>query len=204
MTMGAIPATQPAPRDPLTKPFKSQVREYIAYKCTLVDVIPATPSVPRDQLTKPLKYPELGTRQYCRDNETMFSGHKVVWYCNITLFGVATPSRHQADLNCFRFFSGSGGSITLSHCGCRKTLKLSRAQLWKSRVREYIAYKCTFWMLPCQATCTNAQVRVYIVYNRMKKQMHICIVYILVYDFTSLVYFQIKEVYCVNKGENVH
>ena len=76
--MDVIPATQPAPRDPLTKPFKSQVREYIAYKCTLVDVIPATPSVPRDQLTKPLKYPELGTRQYCRDNETMFSGHKVV------------------------------------------------------------------------------------------------------------------------------
>ena len=26
---------------------------------------------------------ELGTRQYCRDNETVFSDHKVVCYCNI-------------------------------------------------------------------------------------------------------------------------
>ena len=32
---------------------------------------------------------------YCRDNETMFSGHKVICYCNITIFGVA---RHR-DLN---------------------------------------------------------------------------------------------------------
>ena len=55
MTMGAIPATQPAPRDQLTKPLKSQVREYIAYKCTLMDVIPATQPAPRDPLIKPFK-----------------------------------------------------------------------------------------------------------------------------------------------------
>ena len=34
----------------------------------------------------------------------MFSGHKVVCYCNITKFGVATPSRHR-DLNIFRILS---------------------------------------------------------------------------------------------------
>ena len=27
------------------------------------------------------KKPKLGTRQHCRDNVTMFSGHKVVGYC---------------------------------------------------------------------------------------------------------------------------
>ena len=59
--------------------------------------------------------PELGTRQYCRDNETMFSGHTVICYCNITIFGVANPSRHR-DLNIFRTFSGPRGSITLSRC----------------------------------------------------------------------------------------
>ena len=45
------------------------------------------------------------TRQYCRENVTMFSGHKVVCYCIITIFGVATPSRPKKN---FR------GSITLS------------------------------------------------------------------------------------------
>ena len=38
--------------------------------------------------------PELGTRQFCRDNGTMFSGHKVVCICHFTIFVVATPSRH--------------------------------------------------------------------------------------------------------------
>ena len=33
----------------------------------------------------------------------MFSGHKVVCYCNITIFGVITPSRPR-DLNISRFF----------------------------------------------------------------------------------------------------
>ena len=71
---------------------------------------------------------ELGTRQYCRNNETVFSGHKVVCYCNITLFGVAPPSRHR-DLNIFRIFSGPCCSITLSRCRCREAIQFSRAQL---------------------------------------------------------------------------
>ena len=44
---------------------------------------------------------ELGTRQYCRDNVTMLSDHKVVSYCNITIFVVATPSRPKYILNLF-------------------------------------------------------------------------------------------------------
>ena len=51
------------------------------------------------------KIPEQGTRQFCRDNVTMFSGHKVVCYFNITTFSLATPSRNR-DLTIFRFFSG--------------------------------------------------------------------------------------------------
>ena len=45
----------------------------------------------------------MGTRQHWRDNVTMFSGHKVVGYCILTIFVVATPSRHR-DLNIFRMF----------------------------------------------------------------------------------------------------
>ena len=30
--------------------------------------------------------PELGTRQFCLDNATLFSGHKAVIFCNITVF----------------------------------------------------------------------------------------------------------------------
>ena len=71
------------------------------------------------------------TRQYWRDNETMFPGHKVVCYCNITIFGCGYSiyCRHQ-DLNIFRKLSSPWGSITLSHCRCHEAIKLSRAQLW--------------------------------------------------------------------------
>ena len=55
----------------------------------------------------------LGTRQYCRVNETMFSGHKVVLYCNIQYvkcgYFILTPRP-----NIFRFFSGPWGSMKLS------------------------------------------------------------------------------------------
>ena len=35
-----------------------------------------------------LSFSELGTCQYCRDNVTMFSGHKVVGYCIIILYSL--------------------------------------------------------------------------------------------------------------------
>ena len=40
-----------------------------------------------------------------RDNVNMLSGHKDVCYYNITIFGVATPSRHRY-INIFRIISG--------------------------------------------------------------------------------------------------
>ena len=56
--------------------------------------------------------PELGTRQYRRDNVTMCSGHRVVCYCNVTIFIVITPYRHRY-LNIFLIFSVPE---TLLHC----------------------------------------------------------------------------------------
>ena len=76
---------------------------------------------------------ELGTRQHCRDNVTMFSGLKAVEFCIFTIFAVATPSSHRALIFFLYFFScpwGSMYSITLSRCRCRKAKQLSRAQLW--------------------------------------------------------------------------
>ena len=43
-------------------------------------------------------------QSWARDNTVamnMFSSHKVVFYCNITIFVVDTPSRHR-DLNIFK------------------------------------------------------------------------------------------------------
>ena len=51
------------------------------------------------------KFPELGTRKFCRDNVTMLSGHKVVCICHFTIFVVASPSRHRG-LTIFQNFSG--------------------------------------------------------------------------------------------------
>ena len=49
-------------------------------------------------------FSELGTRQFCRDNVTTLSGHKVVCNCHYTIFIAATPSRHWG-ITIFRFFS---------------------------------------------------------------------------------------------------
>ena len=49
--------------------------------------------------------PELGRRQLCRENVTVFSGLKVVGYCIIPLFVVATPIRKQSYLNFLRIYS---------------------------------------------------------------------------------------------------
>ena len=49
---------------------------------------------------------ELGTRQHCRDNVTMFSGLKVVGFTIATIFVVSTQStvcRHR-DHNIFQIF----------------------------------------------------------------------------------------------------
>ena len=61
-------------------------------------------------------YPELGTRQHCRDNVTMISGHKIVGYCIMSIFAGAAQ------------FSGQWSSIT-KRCRCREAKQLSRAQL---------------------------------------------------------------------------
>ena len=47
---------------------------------------------------------ELGTRQHCRDNVTMFSSHKSVGYCFITIFVVAKLYLDTETLIFFEFF----------------------------------------------------------------------------------------------------
>ena len=70
---------------------------------------------------------ELGTRQFCRDNVTRFSGHKVVIYCNITVFVwlllLVARSKYFSNFSCPR------GSMTVSRCRLRKAQKLSCAHL---------------------------------------------------------------------------
>ena len=68
---------------------------------------------------------KLGTRQYCRDNVTMFPGNKVGCYYNITIFGVATPSK-QRYLDIFRILLDPE---VLLRCRFNEAIKLSRAQL---------------------------------------------------------------------------
>ena len=69
-------------------------------------------------------------RQHCRDNVTMFSGHKIVGYCIMSIFVVATPVRHR-DLTGTIFCIGSVKLHNIVGCRCREAQKLLRAQLCK-------------------------------------------------------------------------
>ena len=80
------------------------------------------PTLPATTVT----HAEVGARQYCRDNVTLSSGHKVVVIATLLyLLWQDTPSRHR-DLIMFRIFSGLWGSITLS-CIRIVALSLSRS-----------------------------------------------------------------------------
>ena len=63
--------------------------------------------------------PELGTRQHCRDNVTMFSGHKLVSYCiTVCLYSRAFH---------FSYFFGSLKLcyvVALSFCRCWEANKI--------------------------------------------------------------------------------
>ena len=98
-------------------------------------------------------------------NVTMFSGHTVVYFCNITIFVVATPSRHQ-DLNIFQILSGPWGSITLSHCLCRKAIKLSRAQLWQNESQMKTAY-----LIIAKRNAHNNSLKVYCLHGTQQSSM---------------------------------
>ena len=57
---------------------------------------------------------ELGTRQHCRDNVTMFSGNTIVAYSIMAKFVVTNQFRHRG-LNIFRIFACHWSSNMLSH-----------------------------------------------------------------------------------------
>ena len=72
---------------------------------------------------------ELGTRQFCRDNVIMFSGHKVVCNCHFTILVVATPSRHRG-LTIFRICSGPWLVLeALWHCRVVVVAKLKNCRV---------------------------------------------------------------------------
>ena len=66
---------------------------------------------------------ELGTRQHCRDNVTMFSSHKSVGYCFITIFVVAKLYLDTETLIFIEFFLVPEA---LLRCRCRESLKYCR------------------------------------------------------------------------------
>ena len=68
---------------------------------------------------------ELGTRQQCRVNVTMFSGHKTVSYCIMTMFVVAIPFRRR-DLKTFSYFFMS---LKLDYVVALSVQSVSSAQL---------------------------------------------------------------------------
>ena len=95
-----------------------------------------------------LFFPELGTRQHCRDNVTMSSDLKVVGFCSFTIFVVATPSTVDTETLIFsnfflslRFYCG----VALLRCRCHEAKQLSRAQprffQTKVIVREICLYR---------------------------------------------------------------
>ena len=57
---------------------------------------------------------ELGTRQHCRENGTMFSGQKTVDDDIMSIFVVATLFRHRGFKNCPIFSRLSSSTTTLS------------------------------------------------------------------------------------------
>ena len=61
---------------------------------------------------------ELGSRQHCRDDVTMFAGHKIDGYCitSMSIFEVATSFRHRTLNNSYFFWVNSA----ISHCRVAK------------------------------------------------------------------------------------
>ena len=92
-----------------------------------------------------LLWPELGTRQFCRNNVTMFSGHKVVCICNFTIFVVATPARHWG-LTIFRNFSGPWLILeALLRCHVVVVAKLKNCRVPSSGFDIFWIWNRNFW-----------------------------------------------------------
>ena len=96
-------------------------------------------------------FPELGQRQHCRDNVTMFSGQTMVDYCIMVV--VATPFRHRG----LHIFACHWRSIVLSRCRCRvvarlkivtcPTLNFSSAKFWNPTIKSLeLKAQITVWL----------------------------------------------------------
>ena len=97
------------------------------------------------------KKPELGMRQHCRDNVTMYPGLQMF------VFVVATPFRHR-DLHIFRFFLVSEDPLRCRVVVFEKLNKLSRAHLWppgSCRAYLHILWKAGYIVLCCKLCCNR-------------------------------------------------
>ena len=74
-------------------------------------------------------YAELGTRQHCRDNVTMFSGQNTVDNGIMSSLVVAPLFRHSG-LSIFSILSRLCSYVTLWRCLWREAKRWLRAQLW--------------------------------------------------------------------------
>ena len=86
-------------------------------------------------------FAELGTRQHCRDNVTMFSDQKVVGSYIITIFIVATPSRHWDFIIFFEVFLVYEALLRCCIVVVAKIKYCPRAQLcyWGTKLNYFVS-----------------------------------------------------------------
>ena len=79
---------------------------------------------------------------HCRDNVTLFSGHKVVGYgIALLLYALRLLHLYTETLTFFELFLILEG--LLSRCRCRDALKLSRAQRWNFPLKATMSLRFT-------------------------------------------------------------
>ena len=77
---------------------------------------------------------ELGTRQYCRDNVTRFSGQTIVDYCTLTISFVVTLLRHRAVTFFVRFLD----TKAIFYVRCRVVV-VAKLKNWRVPSSDYQA-----------------------------------------------------------------
>ena len=88
----------------------------------------------------------MGTRQHCRDNLTMLSGHQSVGYCIMFLFFVATtPFRHRVQNKADVFYSLKLYMyiVTVLHYRCSGAKHLSHYRCSGGGAKHLLRYHCT-------------------------------------------------------------
>ena len=86
-------------------------------------------------------------QRHCRDNVTMFSDHKVVGYCIITLVVVATPFKHRDLHIVLPFFMSPKLYCTVLRCRVVVVAKLTKFPVPSSSYSIILGKKSSFYFL---------------------------------------------------------